>query len=109
MKKKEKGPAVPVERHETLRHEIMSVLAQGTASAKDISFEVRISEKEVYDHLEHIRKSLLNKKDRQLVIMPAECAKCGFVFSKRERLRKPGKCPVCKGESIKEPLFSIKS
>ncbi len=107
MKKKEKGPAVPVERHETLRQEIMSVLVQGPASAKDISFEVRISEKEVYDHLEHIRKSLLGRKDSQLVIMPAECVKCGFVFSKRERLKKPGKCPICKGESIREPLFSI--
>ncbi|MDA8241130.1 MAG: hypothetical protein M0Z67_12270 [Nitrospiraceae bacterium] len=107
MKKKEKGPAVPVERHETLRQEIMSVLGHGTSSAKDISFEVRISEKEVYDHLEHIRKTL-TKKEHQLMIVPAECVKCGFVFSKRERLRKPGKCPVCKGESIREPLFSIK-
>jgi predicted Zn-ribbon and HTH transcriptional regulator len=87
----------------------MSVLVQGPASAKDISFEVRISEKEVYDHLEHIRKSLLGRKDSQLVIMPAECAKCGFVFSKRERLKKPGKCPVCKRETIRAPLFSIKS
>jgi predicted Zn-ribbon and HTH transcriptional regulator len=67
---------------------------------------VRISEKEVYEHLEHIRKTL-SKRDRQLVIVPAECAKCGFVFSKRERVRKPGKCPVCKAESIREPLFSI--
>lgn len=107
MKKKEKGPAVPLERHETVRQEIISVLSQGAASAKDISFEVRIPEKEVYDHLEHIRKTL-NKTDHHLLIVPAECVKCGFVFSKRERLRKPGKCPVCKGESITEPLFSIR-
>ena len=107
MKKKEKDPAIPQERHETVRQEIISVLGRGEASAKDISFEVRISEKEVYDHLEHIRKSL-NKKDHQLLIVPAECVKCGFVFSKRERLRKPGRCPVCKAESIREPLFSIK-
>ncbi len=107
MRKREKGPAVPVERHETIRREIIAVLGQGAVSAKDISFEVRISEKEVYDHLEHIRKTLI-KKEHQLMIVPAECVKCGFVFSKRERLRRPGKCPVCKGESIREPLFSIK-
>ncbi|MDA8431748.1 MAG: ArsR family transcriptional regulator [Nitrospiraceae bacterium] len=106
MKKKDKGPAVPQERHETVRREIISVLGRGEASAKDISFEVRIPEKEVYEHLSHIRKTL-DKKDHQLLIIPAECAKCGFVFSKRERLRKPGKCPVCKGESIREPLFSL--
>ena len=51
MRKREKGPAVPVERHETIRREIIAVLLQGAVSAKDISFDVRISEKEVYDHL----------------------------------------------------------
>ncbi|MBA3060962.1 MAG: transcriptional regulator, partial [Nitrospirae bacterium] len=39
---------------------------------------------------------------------PAECAKCSFVFRKRERLKKPGKCPICRSEFIQEPLFLIK-
>ena len=107
MKKKEQGPFIPEERHETVRRQITSLLAEGTFSAKDISAEVSISEKEVYDHLEHIRKST-TKKGHHLAITPAECVKCGFVFSKRERLKKPGRCPVCKGELIQEPLFSIK-
>jgi predicted Zn-ribbon and HTH transcriptional regulator len=105
-KKKDKGPPVPHERHETVRREIMTLLERGPSSARELSTEVRISEKEVYEHLEHIRRTL-NKNDRELVIIPAECAKCGFVFTKRERLRKPGRCPVCKAESIREPLFSL--
>lgn len=85
----------------------MSILKEGTVSARDISAEVRIPEKEVYGHLEHIRKTM-DKKEHHMTITPAECVKCGFVFGKRERLKKPGKCPVCKGELIREPFFSIR-
>ena len=99
-------PPIPVEMHDTVRREIIAVLEQGERSAKEVSSEVGISEKEVYSHLDHIRKTM-NTTGRRLAITPAECKKCGFVFSKRERLKKPGKCPVCRGESIHEPLFSI--
>jgi len=39
---------------------------------------------------------------------PAECRSCGFVFSKRDRLTPPGKCPICRCETIFEPLFAIR-
>jgi predicted Zn-ribbon and HTH transcriptional regulator len=107
MSEKPKEPFVPVETHDTVRHEIASELEEGPRSAKELSAAVRISEKEVYGHLEHIRKSII-LSSRHLVITPAECKKCGFVFAKRERLKKPGKCPVCKGESIHAPLFEIR-
>jgi len=99
---------VPIERHETIRHEILSILVDQTLSAKDISGEVHIPEKDVYDHLEHIERST-HKTGHHLTIIPAECLKCGFVFKKRERLKKPGRCPVCRGEQIQEPLFSVKT
>jgi predicted Zn-ribbon and HTH transcriptional regulator len=106
MKKGPKEPAIPVSMHHTIRHAILSALEQGLRSAGGISREVRISEREVYDHLEHIRKTA-SRTTKHLIITPAECRKCGFIFSKRERLRKPGRCPLCRGESIQEALFSI--
>jgi predicted Zn-ribbon and HTH transcriptional regulator len=106
MKPTHKEPPMPVEMHDTVRREIIAVLEQRKRSAKDLSSEVRISEKEVYSHLEHIRKTM-GATGRHLTVTSAECKKCGFVFSKRERLKKPGKCPVCRGESIYEPLFSV--
>ena len=106
MKPTPREPSIPVEMHDTVRREIIVVLEQGERSAKDLSSEVRISEKEVYSHLEHIRKTI-SATGRHLAVTPAECRKCWFVFSKRERLKKPGKCPVCRGESIHEPLYSI--
>lgn len=107
-KRKPKEPFIPAERHETIRKEILALLLEQTLSAKDISAEVHISEKDVYEHLEHIGRST-HKTGHHLTVIPAECLKCGFVFKKRERLKKPGRCPICHGEKIQEPLFSIRS
>lgn len=106
MKPTPREPPIPVEMQETVRREIIAFLEHRERSAKELSAEAGIPEKEVYSHLEHIRKTM-STTGRHLAITPAECKKCGFVFSKRERLKKPGKCPVCRGESIYEPLFSI--
>lgn len=103
---KPKQPSIPPERENTIRQKIILLLEGQSLSAKDISAEARISEKEVYGHLEHIKKSL-NKSAHRLIILPSECNKCGFVFKKRDRLKKPGKCPICYSESISEPFFSI--
>jgi transcriptional regulator len=106
MKIRSREPSIPEERSETVRREIAAILKGPALSAKEISAQVRLSEKEVYDHLEHIRRTL-NKKDCRFIVRPAECIKCGFVFRKREKLKKPGRCPVCKGELIREQLFNI--
>ncbi len=103
MKKKEN---IPVEATDTVRHQILAELEQGPVSALDLSGLVGIPEKEVSGHLEHIRQSL-HRTGRRFVIQPAECAKCGFVFDKRERLTRPSRCPVCRSESIHAPVFSV--
>jgi predicted Zn-ribbon and HTH transcriptional regulator len=107
-KKKSKEPFIPVERRETIRQKIISLLEGKTLSAKDISADIRISEKEVYEHLEHIQRTI-NKGEHDFIIIPAECKKCGFVFRKRDKLKKPGKCPVCRSELIQEPFFSVRN
>ncbi|HJV65147.1 MAG TPA: transcriptional regulator [Geomonas sp.] len=72
-------------------------------TAREISGRVGIPEKEVLEHLEHIRAALHGA----LVVIPAECMGCGFLFRKRERLKGPGKCPVCRSERIAEPSFTV--
>jgi len=101
-----KGPFVPADRQETIRHNIISALMGKTLSAKELSGIVRISEKEVYEHLQHIQMTV-GHSGHSLNITPAECRRCGFVFRKRERLKRPGRCPICRSESIEEPLFVI--
>ena len=89
----------------TIRQEIRNLLIDNSLTAKDISKIIRIKEKDVIDHLNHIAKSV-GKKD--FIIEPSVCMKCGFVFNKRERLTSPGRCPACKHEGISEPRFGIK-
>ena len=106
MKSRPKKPTVPPVQLDTVRHEIVKLLETGTLSALDISMAVHIAEREVYDHLEHIRRTL-HAVGGRFEITPAECKKCGFAFTHRERLKKPGKCPVCRNQAIHEPLFRI--
>ncbi len=103
-----KDPVVPEERYETLRRRIVTLLKEGPLSGRDLSNELRIPERDVYEHLEHIRKTM-NKGEYGFVVLPARCTKCGFVFRKRGRLKKPGKCPMCRSESVEEPVFSVES
>jgi predicted Zn-ribbon and HTH transcriptional regulator len=63
----------------TIRPEIIALLSEGEYGAKNISKIVRISEKEVYEHLEHIGRVVKSKK-RNVRIIPARCLECGFVF-----------------------------
>lgn len=107
MKARPKKPTVPSPKDDTVRHAIIALLCRDPVSALEISGEVRIPEREVCGHLEHIRMTL-RATGRRLVVVPAECGGCGFVFQKRDRLTKPGKCPVCGRGPIREPLFSIR-
>ncbi|AFK22323.1 transcriptional regulator [Pyrococcus sp. ST04] len=40
-----------------------------------------------------------------LLIKPAQCRKCGFVF--RPEINIPSRCPRCKSEWIEEPRFKL--
>ncbi len=96
----------PVERNETIRRYIAALLEEHTLSARDLAQFGRVPEREVYEHLEHIRKSL-HGKPKELSVLPARCQSCGFEFRKRGRLAKPGKCPQCRSALILPPLFRI--
>jgi transcriptional regulator len=100
-------PHAPVERYDTIRKYLCVLLEERAMSAKEISAVVRIPEREVHGHLEHVRKTL-HQTDRHLLVEPARCEKCGFIFRKRARLSKPGKCPLCHSQLILPPLFAIK-
>ncbi len=104
MKARPLKPYISPERAETLRQGIIKLLMEGPISARDISSGVGVMEKEAVEHLEHIRKTFHSR----FVTSPAKCRRCGFSFTKRERLKKPGRCPMCHNESVSAPLYSIK-
>ncbi|HPP06473.1 MAG TPA: hypothetical protein PLW88_03825, partial [Syntrophorhabdaceae bacterium] len=101
-----KNTIAPEERHETVRRYIMALLEEYTLSAREIARYLKIPEKDVPNHMAHIKKTM-NRLERQLIIISARCEQCGFVFKKRDRLTTPGKCPICKGRFITPILFKI--
>ena len=101
-----KSPFVPPPRRDTIRRRIEELIEGQALNTKEISMQVGIGEKEVAAHLEHLQQSL-RKGPRKLQVEPALCHECGFVFQKRQRLDKPGRCPLCRSERIEPPRFSI--
>jgi transcriptional regulator len=89
----------------TIRRTLAQLLFEGEFSARDLSRLLSIREREVYEHLPHVAKSIGNLST--IISTPARCLDCGFVFKKRERLTTPGKCPVCRSEAVSPPLYGI--
>lgn len=89
----------------TIRQTIVELLKEEALSTRDLAEILDIREKEIFNHLEHIARSVSPKN--RLVIKPAQCKKCGFLFKKRSRVTPPSRCPQCKSELIERPRFSI--
>lgn len=62
--------------------------------------------KNLVKYLEKI-KIISKRKKWKLVIKPAYCKKCGYVFESEIKI--PSKCPRCKSEWIEEPRFKIEN
>ena len=89
---------------QTIRQKIIDLLSRGEMDARQLSGLVGIREKEVIEHLSHVARSLA-VKGKKLTIRPAECLTCGYVFEKRQRFTRPGRCPRCKKSHPQPPVF----
>jgi hypothetical protein len=85
---------------------MIELLDKKDMDARDLSQTLSIREKEVYAHLSHISRSVSAQR-KKLMIIPAECLECGFVFEKRKRFTRPSRCPHCKNEHIQNPMYRI--
>ncbi len=97
------------EQIQTLRQSIINSLetAGRPLGFRDLSVLLGISEKDIPPHMEHVAKSL-RSQGKRLVILPAACRACGHEFTKRNKLTRPSRCPLCKSERIDSVLFTIK-
>ena len=97
----------PPERSQTVRQALRQALdGEASRTAKELSAEVGIPEKEVATHLSHLERSM-KKEGRRLKVTPARCVECDFSFAKRDRLTRPATCPVCKSIRIEPQRFRI--
>ena len=91
---------------QTLRQQTIDLLQEQELTAREISQELGIREKEVFDHLAHIGRSA-SRQGLQFIVRPWSCLGCGYVFTDRKRLTRPSRCPKCKGSHLRVARFTI--
>ncbi|MDY6779300.1 MAG: transcriptional regulator [Halobacteria archaeon] len=89
----------------TQRQRVLEYLEEHDATPREISRSVGVPTSSVYEHVEHIAKSLRNS-ERSLMAAPPECKECGF-DGFDEVAEHPSRCPECRSERIDEPVFRI--
>jgi predicted Zn-ribbon and HTH transcriptional regulator len=94
------------DRDKTIRQRIIDLLSEHQLTAREISQAIGIREREVYGHLDHVARSTAAHRKR-LVVDPARCLACGYVFENRKRLTRPSRCPRCRHSHLQEPTYQI--
>ena len=90
----------------TIRQKIVELLSKSELDARELSQELGVQEKEVYEHLAHVARSVKAEK-KKLIIHPSRCLRCGFVFVDRKRLTRPSRCPKCRRTHLQSPRYHI--
>ncbi len=90
----------------SIRKMMIELLSIHELNAIELSQELSIREREVYDHLAHVKKTL-TAQGMRLIISPYRCVGCGYEFRKRSRLDRPGRCPVCKEGHITMATYRV--
>ncbi|WP_248896563.1 transcriptional regulator [Haloplanus halobius] len=89
----------------TTRERIVAALRDDSATPSALSTRVGTARSAVYDHLEHVARSL-SDADEELLVAPPTCQDCGFdAFD--DPVNHPSNCPDCRSENVSEPVFRI--
>lgn len=92
---------------QTLRQLIVALLDQKEMTARELSQMLGIREREVYDHLFHVARSVAARGKRRLTILPFRCLSCGYLFEERRRFTRPSRCPKCKRTRLEIPTYRL--
>ncbi|MHA2028355.1 MAG: hypothetical protein ACW99A_01195 [Candidatus Kariarchaeaceae archaeon] len=88
------------------REILIERLQQSEASAIDLAKELNRSVSGIEEDLQHIRTTLRNNNELDLLIRPAICTLCDYVFS-TGKTKTPSKCPNCKKQKIQVAKFKV--
>lgn len=93
------------EQPQTIRQALKALLLDQERSLRELSRLLSLPEKEIIAHLDHLAKN--PGPDYRLVIIPARCRQCGFVFAKRQRVSPPSRCPRCRQTDLARPRYIL--
>lgn len=88
------------------REDIIRELKNQENTVAKLSQKLGKSVAAIENDLEHIRTSMRNNSDYKLLIQPANCALCEYMFQ-NSKIKSPTRCPSCKKEKIQPAYFKI--
>jgi predicted Zn-ribbon and HTH transcriptional regulator len=94
----------------TRREEITKQLeeAEYPLTAQDLCEILGLKKRSIiYEDIDHIARSVKNR-GKQVIVSPARCGKCQFIFKKMKSSKAPTKCPKCRSEWIIAPGYLIR-
>jgi len=83
-----------------------ALLGQKPRGLDELSRELGVSEKELPDALDKLRRTLEHSGER-LHVEPSRCVACHFELTARTRAKRPSRCPRCSSERLTRPRFWI--
>ena len=92
---------------ETIRLAMRAELEQDWCTVASLSAVVHTSERDVVGHLPHLQRSVARERGVDFEVEPSRCLACDFVFERRDRFTRPGRCPQCKTNRFSYPSFRI--
>jgi transcriptional regulator len=90
----------------TIRQRMIALLHEKEMTARDLSQALGIREREVFDHLSHIARTVAAQGGK-LEVLPIVCLACGWVFQERKRFTRPSRCPRCKKSHLETPAYRL--
>ncbi len=94
----------------TRREKIRDILeeAEHPLTAQDLCDILGLKNRSlIYEDIEHIAQSV--KADGlELLLRPASCGKCNYIFSDRRAAKRPSNCPKCRSQWIVSPGYLIR-
>jgi len=89
------------------RKGLIPLLLDNPMTVVELAGQLGVSPRDVADDLQHLLKSL-EHSDYVAMVMPARCRKCDFTFDE-SKLRKPGRCPQCRGTRIEPSRIGVRN
>jgi hypothetical protein len=90
----------------TIRQRMITLLEEEPLTARDLSKRVGIREREVFEHLSHIARTVM-AQGKTLAVQPYRCLGCGYTFEDRKRYTRPSRCPRCKNSQLDSARYRI--
>jgi predicted Zn-ribbon and HTH transcriptional regulator len=91
----------------TRRQQIVELLKANEREFDDLRRDLGLTVKVLEEDLRHIERSV-RACGRRLILKPASCDQCGFVFRSRA-FHPPGRCPSCRERRVSGPWLRITS